>query len=458
MKTTVEHLGPTRVKLTVEVDFDELKPHFDKAYRTLGGRVRVPGFRQGKVPARIIDSRVGRGTVLTEVVNDAVPAKYGEAIAAESLKVIGQPEIDISKMEDGEVIEFTAEVDVRPEFDLPDASTISVTVDEITVTDADIDEQVEALRERFAQTTTVDRPAADGDVVTLNLQASIDGEVLDDATAEGLTYTIGSGELVDGVDGAVIGMSAGERARFTSPLLAGEQAGRDADIDVEVTAVAERHLPEVDDEFAQMASAFDTVEEMRADLAERITRIKNLERGNEARDKVLEQLLEMTDIAVPEGARTAEIEARQHDAVHTFDHDEAALNAHLESIGQTREELDKDIEASAEEAVQTQLLLDAMAEAGGVGVSQEEFTNRVVYNAQRAGISPDQYFQRLQETNQIGGIFADVRRGKALMNAVQRATITDLSGAKLDVATLFGIETVTEDADDAGGNTAGANR
>ncbi len=449
MKSTVEHLNPTRVKLTVEVGFDELKPHFDKAYRTLAGQVRIPGFRPGKVPARILDARLGRGAILTEVVNDAVPVKYGEAVEAEQLAVLSQPDIEIAKIEDGDVVEFTAEVDVRPEFTLPDPAQISVTVDDVEITDQEVDEQVEALRERFATTTAVDRPAADGDLVTLDLRAAVGDEELPDATADGLSYRVGSGELVEGIDEAITGLSAGESATFDSTLVAGEHAGEQAQITATVTAVSERTLPEVDEDFAQLASEFDTVEELRADLTEKIRRVKNLQQGAEARDKVLEAMLEATDIPVPEAAKKAEVDVRQHEAVHSFDHDEQALLAHLESIGQTREELDADIESSAEEAVRTQLLLDALAEAGNVSVSQEEFTERLVYNAQRFGVSPEEYLRRLQEAGQLGGIFAEVRRGKALMGAVQQATLTDASGNTLDVATLFGIETVEDDEDGA---------
>ena len=191
MKSTVEHLNPTRVKLTVEVPFDELKPHFDKAYGTLAGQVRIPGFRPGKVPARILDARLGRGTILSEVVNEAVPAKYGEAVTEANLTVLGQPEIEVTRIDDGDALAFTAEVDVRPEITLPDARSVGVTVDDVEVTEADIDEQVEALRDRFASTTAVDRAAADGDLVSIDLVASVDGEVLDEATTEGLTYTVG---------------------------------------------------------------------------------------------------------------------------------------------------------------------------------------------------------------------------------------------------------------------------
>ncbi|MDX6301816.1 MAG: trigger factor, partial [Nocardioidaceae bacterium] len=436
MKSTVEHLNPTRVKLSVEVPFDELKPHFDKAYGALAGSVRIPGFRPGKVPARILDARLGRGTILSEVVNDAVPAKYGQAVSDANLTPLGQPEIEVTRIDDGDTLAFTAEVDVRPEIVLPAVEDISVQVDDVEVTDADIDEQVESLRDRFATITTVERPAGDNDSVSIDLRAVVDGEELPDATADGLTYKIGTGDLVDGLDDAVIGLSAGETATFTTALVAGDHAGREAEVTVTVNSVSERVLPEVDDEFAQLASEFDTVAEMRDDLVERIRRVKNMEQGSEARDKVLEALLQATDIPAPAGIVASEYEARQHDAVHSFDHDEAQFNAYLEGEGQTREEFDAETRSASEEAVRTQLLLDALAEQQGLGVTQEEFTERILYNAQRFGVSPDEYFKRLQEGNQLGAVVADVRRGKALANAVQQATVTDASGNVLDIAAL----------------------
>lgn len=450
MKSTVEHLNPTRVKLSVEVPFDELKPHFDKAYGALAGQVRIPGFRPGKVPARILDARLGRGAILSEVVNDAVPAKYGQAVSEAQLSVLGQPEIEVTRIDDGDTLAFTAEFDVRPDIVLPSLDGIEVQVDDIVVADSDIDEQVEALRERFATVTTVERPAEDGDTLTIDLDAEIDGEPLPEASTEGLTYKVGTGDLVDGLDDAVTGLSAGESATFTTTLVAGEHSGDSADVTVTVSAVTERALPEVDDDFAELASEFDTVDEMRADLAERIRRVKNLAQGGEARDKVLAALLERTEIPAPEVIVKAEYDARQHDAVHSFDHDEAALTAYLEGGGQTREEFDAETRTAAEAAVRTQLLLDALAEEQQVSVSQEEFTERIVYNAQRFGLAPDEYFKRLQEGNEFAAVLADVRRGKALAAAVQLATVTDSSGNVLDVAALFGLETVPDEDELAG--------
>jgi len=453
VKSTVEHLNPTRVKLTVEVPFDELSSQFDAAYKALAGQVNIPGFRKGKVPPKILESRVGRGTILSEVVNGAIPAKYGEAIEQNELSPIGQPEIEVTKLEDRDTLEFTAEVDVRPAIVLPAVGDVAVTVDDVEVTDADIDEQVEALRERFATTVAAQRAAADGNLISIDLRAEVDGEEIADATADDLSYTVGAGDLVDGVDEAVTGLSAGESRTFSTQLVAGEHAGRDADVTVTVRKVSDRTLPDVDDEFAQLASEFDTVEQLRADLADRIRRVKNLSRGAQARDKILEALLAMTDIPVPEGVVNAEVQVRAHDAVHAFDHDEQALTAHVESEGRTRDEFDDELRSSAEEAVRTQLLLDALADAEGVGVSQEEFTERLIYNAQRFGVSPDEYFKRLQEGSQLGSIFADVRRGKALAIAVGRATITDTSGNTLDIDDLFGVETVDEEESASGADT-----
>lgn len=456
MKSTVEHLNPTRVKLSVEVPFDELKPHFAKAYGALAGTVNIPGFRRGKVPAKILDARLGRGAILSEVVNDAVPAKYGEAVAEQNLTPLGQPEIEVTKIEDGDTLEFTAEVDVRPEIVLPAVEEISVQVDDVEVTEADIDEQVEALRDRFATVTPVERPAADGDSVTIDLRAVVDGEDVPEASTDGLTYKIGTADLVDGLDEALAGLSAGERTTFTTTLVAGEHAGEHAEVSVTVNGVSERSLPDIDDDFAQLASEFDTVQEMRDDLVERIRRVKNMTQGSEARDKVLEALLEATDIPAPAGIVESEYAARQHDAVHSFDHDEDQFNAYLEGEGQTREEFDDETRSAAEEAVRTQLLLDALADQQGVSVSQEEFTERVIYNAQRFGVGPDEYFKRLQEGNQFGALIADVRRGKALANAVQLATVTDASGNELDIAALFGVEVVEgDDADDTADIAAG---
>ena len=290
MPSSVDRLSPTRVKLTVEVSFDDLKPSLDKAYREIAKSVNIPGFRKGKVPPMVIDQRFGRGAIIQEALNDALPKFYGEAVSENNLNPLAQPEVEVTKLEDGDSIEFTAEVDVRPDFDLPDFSTLTATVDAIDVTDEQIDAQLGGLRQRFGSKSVVERPAASGDVVTIDLIATKDGEPLPDATAEGLEYEIGTSGMLDGLDEAVTGLSAGESADFVSTLVGGPQKGEAADIRVTVTQVQEQELPELDDEFAQTASEFDSLDELRDDVAARLANAGRLEQAAKARDAVLENL------------------------------------------------------------------------------------------------------------------------------------------------------------------------
>ncbi len=267
MKSTVERLSPTRVRINVEVPFDELKPDFDRAYKKIAEQVRVPGFRPGKVPARIIEARLGRGVVLEEVVNGAVPAKYSEAVsAADALTPLGRPDIEVTEIADGDKLAFTAEVDVRPEITLPALDSLAVSVDDVEVTDEDVTEGLDNLRARFGTLTGVDRPAATDDFVQIDLAAAVDGEPVEEATTSGYSYQVGQGGLIDGIDEAITGLSAGESATFPTTLVAGEYADQDADVTVTVTAVKERQLPDADDEFAQLASEFDTLDELTDDL------------------------------------------------------------------------------------------------------------------------------------------------------------------------------------------------
>jgi trigger factor len=437
LKSTVEHLSPTRVRINVEVPFDELKPNFDRAYRKLASQVRIPGFRPGKAPARVIEQRIGRAPILDEVVNEAIPAKYSEAVTEGEVRVLGRPEIEVTKLEDREILEFTAEVDVRPDITVPAFGELSVTVEDIELTDDEVDEQLNELRARFGTLTGVERAAENGDFVSIDLSATVDGEEVEEARTAGLSYEVGSGEMIEGIDDAIIGANAGEEKNFTTKLVAGEHAGRDAEVTVKVNTVKVRELPEADDEFAGMASEFDTIDELRADLRERLTRVKRMQQGVQARDKVLEALLEVTEVPMPESVVESEVEVRQHDAVHTFDHDDERFNEFLTEQGKTREEFDTDVREEAEKAVKTQLVLDSIADAENVQVDDNELTERIIYQAQRFGISPDEYVQRAQQSGQLGAIFADVRRGKALASVVRLAKVTDASGNTVDLDELF---------------------
>ena len=452
MKSTVEQLSPTRVRINVEVPFEELQPDFDRAFKALAGQVRIPGFRPGKAPRKILEARVGRGAVLDQVINEAIQSRYSEAVTANDVKVISQPEIDVTKLEDNVELAFTAEVDVRPEITLPDFSEIAVTVDPVEITDEDIAEQMLSLRQRFGTLTGVERPVQDGDFVSIDLSATVDGNEVPEAATEGLSHEVGSGQLIDGLDEAIIGLSAGESKEFTSTLVAGEYAGKEAIVTVKVNTVKQRELPEADDEFAQLASEFDTIGELEADLRERVQRVKQVEQAGQIRDKVLEVLLETVEIPVPEAAVQAEVDSALHDAIHELDHDETKLNELLEAQGTSREEFDKEARESAERSVKTQLLLDAIAEAENTTVEQQELTERIFFQAQRYGIPPEQFIQQISQANQLGAVFADVRRGKALGTVVDRANVTDTTGATVDTAELFG----TKKDDDAEGENAEA--
>ena len=453
MKSTVEQLSPTRVRINVEVPFAELKPEFDRTYKSLAQQVRIPGFRPGKAPAKLLEARVGRGAILEQVVNDALPTRYSEAVSTSDVKVIGQPDIEVTKIEDGEELTFTAEVDVRPDIELPDFSTLAVTVDPIEVDDEDIAEQLLSLRQRFGTLTGVERGVQDGDFVSIDLSATVDGKEVEEAATTGLSHEVGSGQLIDGLDEALIGLNAGDSKEFTTKLVAGEHANEEAVVTVTVGSVKERELPAEDDEFAQLASEFDTIDELKTDLRSRVEQSKKVEQAGKIRDKVLEQLLETVEIPLPETAVKAEVDAVVHEAIHGLDHDEAKFNELLEEQGSSREEFDKDTNDSAEKSVKTQLLLDAIAEAGDVQVGQDELTERILFQAQRYGMAPEQFIQQISQANQLGAVFADVRRGKALASVVGAATVTDTEGNTVDTTELFGNPTEdaadTEDAHDS---------
>jgi trigger factor len=446
VKSTVENLSPTRVRLAVEVPFEELKPSLDAAYKQLAAQLRVPGFRPGKVPARIIDQRVGRGAVLEQAVNETLPRAYGEAAREHDLRPIGQPEIDVAdagNVSADSPLHFTAEVDVRPRIEVPDVSGLAVTVDDVEVSDAEVDEQLEALRARFGTLTGVDRPVHEGDFVSLDLVATVDGEEVEAGSARGLSYEVGADELVDGLDAAITGLSAGESATFTTTLRQGEQSGSEAEITATVNSVKERELPEVDDEFAQLASEFDTADELRADLRARVVRVKTLQQGAQARDRVLETLLDQVEFPVPESAITAEIEYRQHDIVHSLGHDDTLFDRYLSLQGKTREEYEAELRASAERSVRAQLLLDALADKVDVQVGDAELTTYLVRQAARYEMAPQEFANQVIEAGNLPALVADVRRNKALADVLESATITDTSGNLVDLSTL-GPETLAE--------------
>jgi trigger factor len=436
VKSTAENLSPTRVRLSVEVPFEELQPSLDAAYKKIGAQIRIPGFRPGKVPARIIDQRVGRAAVLEEAVNEVVPRSYVEAAREHELKALGQPDIEVTKFEDNDVLSFTAEVDVRPEIELPDLDGIAVSVDDAEVTDADVDQQLDALRERFGSLKGVDRPVQTGDYVSIDLEASIDGDEIEAGSANGMSYEVGSGDLVDGLDDAIVGKSAGDSFEFSAELQQGENAGEEAEISVIVNSVKEKELPELDDEFAQLASEFDTIEELRDDLRDRLGSVKKLEQGAQARDKLVEQLVDTVEFPVPESAVKAEIDFREHEVIHSLNHDDELFDRYLESQGKTRDEFTEELRESAEKSVRAQFLLDAVADKSEVEVGDAELTEYLVRQAQRYQMSPKDFAAQVMESGNLSALVADVRRNKALADLLEHAAITDASGNTVDLSAL----------------------
>jgi trigger factor len=436
VKSTVENLSPTRVKLAIEVPFLELKPSLDAAYKTIGSQVKVPGFRPGKVPSRVIDQRVGRAAVLEEAINKALPQAYSDAVRDSGVKALGQPEIEVTSFEDNETLNFTAEVDVRPDITLAPYEGLAVTVDDVEVADADVDEQLESLRTRFGTLTGVERPVENGDFVSIDMLAEVDGVEVEGGSAKGMSYQVGEADLVDGLDEAITGLSAGESKIFTSKIGYGEYAGSDAQITATVNSVKVRELPELDDEFAQLASEFDTIEELRADLVTRLSRVKSLEQGSQARDKVLELLVESTEVPIPESSVKSEVEWREHDVIHSLNHDDAAFERFLETEGKTKDEFLADLRATAEQSVKTQFILDSIADAESVSVSDAELTNFIVTQARRYGMPPQEFADQIVQAGSIGALVADVRRNKALATVLESAQVTDASGNKVDLSAL----------------------
>jgi len=458
VKTDVEELGPTRVKLTIEVPFEELKGSLDKAYREVGRQVRVPGFRPGRVPPRIIDQRFGRGVVLEQAVNEAVPQLYGQALQENDVFALGQPDLEITKLDDGKELAFTAEVDVRPKFEIPDLTGLPVTVDTAVVTPDEVEEYIGGLRERFASLKGVDRPVEDGDFTSIDLSASVNGEPVDDAQVSGYSYQVGSGSLLEGLDEALTGMSAGETKTFNAELVGGEHGGEQADVTVTVHSVKVKELPELDDEFAQSASEYDTLGEFRAGTRAQLEAMKRMQQVGEARERALDSVLAKIDIPLPDSMVASETEMRRESLDEQLERAGTTMDAYLESSGQTAEQVETDMEDSARRSVKAGFVLDQLARQEELGIEQDELNSFVIEQAYRMGVQPDRLAQELADRGQIGSVITEVLRGKALTLITERATVTDEAGQPVDVsAALQQDESAeTSEAGDAEAGPAGS--
>jgi trigger factor len=433
VKTDVDELSPTRVKLSIEVPFEELKPSLDKAYREIGRQVRVPGFRPGRVPPRIIDQRLGRGVVLEQAVNDALPELYGKALDEGDVLALGQPELEITKLDDGKELSFTAEVDVRPRFEVPDLVGMPVTVDNAEVTPDDVEEYLGGLRERFASLKGVDRPAQSGDFVSIDLSASVGGRSVEDAQASGLSYEIGTGTLLDGLDEALEGVTAGESRVFTAELPGGEHTGEQAEVTVTVHSVKVKDLPELDDEFAQAASEFDTLGELRAGTRTQLEGVRRLQQASQARERALEALLGRIDIPLPEKVVAAEAEHRRESMVEQLEQIGSNVDDYLQTVSRSPADFEADLEREAQQGVKTGFVLDQLARQEELSVDAREMSVFVAEQARRMRIDPERLAKQLADSGQLGSVAAEVMRGKALDIIARRAKVTDEAGREVDL-------------------------
>ena len=436
MKTDVEELSPTRVRLTIEVPFSELKPNLDQAYREVARQVKVPGFRPGRTPPRVIDQRVGRGAVLEQAVNDAVPKLYGKALEEHEVFALGQPDLEITKLDDGKELAFTAEVDVRPKFEIPDLDGMPVTVDDAEVTPDQVEEYLGTLRERFASLKGVDRPVRDGDYVSIDLSADVDGERVEDAQASGISYEVGSGSMLEGLDEALAGMAAGDTKTFTAELAGGKLAGMQAGVTVTVHSVKVKELPELDDEFAQSASEFDTLGELRAGTREQLAAMRRAGQAEQARERALDALLARIDIPLPENLVEQEVELRRQSLDDRLSRTNSDLESYLEAVSMTSDELDAEFDRDTRRSVKAGFILDKLAAQEDLGVDQGELSAYVTEQAYRMGVPPDRLARELADRGQLGSAVADVLRSKSLRLIAERAKVTDESGRGVDLKEL----------------------
>jgi trigger factor len=424
VKTTVEKLSPTRIKLNIEVTPDELKPSIDHAYTHIAESVNIPGFRKGKVPPQLIDQRVGREEVLNHAVSDGIDKFFRQAVQDEKIRTLGRPAADVATWPEikdfsGDLV-IAVEVDVRPDFDLPDYDGLKLEVQPITVSADDVLTELDALRSRFGTLVTVNRPAKTGDFAQLDLVATIGDEEVD--TANNISYEIGSGELIEGIDEALDSLTAGETTNFESTLLGGDKEGEVAQISVTLLAVKERELPEADDDFAQIASQFDTMKELKADIKKQVEKSKAFGQGADARDQIVDKLVELVEIPVPQQLIDDEV------------------HRHLENENRLEDDVHRaEVAESSEKTFRSQILLDAIAEKEEVKVSQDELTQYLIQGAAQYGMEPGEFIKVLDENGQIPAMIGEVARAKALAVVLDKANVADTKGKKVDVSEFTAI-------------------
>jgi len=429
VKSAVETLSPTRVRLSIDIEFSELEPFIATAYKTFSERINVPGFRKGKVPNMMIDQRVGRGAVIEEAVNSSLNSFLSNAFRENKLAVIGRPVIDKLEFEDKKPLAFTAEVDIRPELKLPDFSKMTIEVEDVAVADTEIDEQVDALRARFGTLTTVEKVIEKGDFVSIDLVASIDGKPVEGGEANDISYEVGTNRMVDGLDDALVGLKAGESKRFDTQLV-GQKDDEKGAVDVTVKAVKHRDLPELNDEFAKMASEFETIAELKADISTRLERVKHLEQGAHARDILIEKLIESVEIPLPQNIIDDEV------------------NAHLEGEGRLEDATHRaEVIEQTTKSLTQEILFDNIIDAEQISVNETELTEYLVRASSRYGMTPDQFIKEVSEAGQVQTMIAEVARAKALAQVLGRVKVVTKSGKAVDLEALAPKQAAAESAE-----------
>ena len=443
MKISVRNLEPTKVKLTVTVEPEELNPYLDAARKEIAKQVNVPGFRKGHVPGKIIDQRIGFAAVAGEAVNDAVPELYSKALDEKKIRPMAQPEFDVQDVpqsaNDETKLKFTAAVERRPDIELPEIDGLEIAISKPEVKDEDVDKRLETLRQRFGTLVGVDRPAAKGDFANIDLTAEIDGETVD--SQEGVSYELGSNTMLDGLDEALDGLSAGEETTFEGTLEAGEHEGQKATVKVKVNSVKAEELPELNDEFASEASEFDTLDELKADIRKAAAQDAEGRQATEARDAFIAKLQEGLEIPVPKGVKANMVEEQ------------------LKGMTPDPEKATKEQKAQAEETVEKdlrdQMVLDALAEKLDVQVSQSDVFNFLASIAQQYGMDPNNFIQAIIKNGQLGSAVQEVGRSKGLL-AGMRAVKFTADGEVVDLSGFLGEAAEDEESESVEAASAAA--
>lgn len=450
MQITVEDVDPVTVTLTVEVEPERIGRAFDRAAKKIAKEVDLPGFRPGKAPRRLLEQRLGSGAIAQQAMQDSLTDFYLEAVEAEELAPVGSPDVDVETFDEDEGCVFEATVEVRPDFEPPDHEGIGVTFPEWDVTDEEIDEQLDQMRERFAEVEEVDRPAEDGDYVTLDLQVEVDGEVLEDARVEDAMYEVGSGGVTPGLDDEVIGREAGDEFTYTDELPEGypEHGGEEADLTVTLKDVRDKQLPALDDDFAITASEFDTLDELRKDLRDSLLRRRIQQAQHELRGAIVEAYLANVDIPLPPSMVSDERDHRieqveQQAEQYGMDADEL-----LQMEDTTREEFEETAREQAEQSVKAQLVLDELARELDLDVTEEDLGREISRHAQQSNMEPEEVAEIIQEQNSLGALVGDILRRKAIDAIMAAAEIE--GGPSDDVLVELGLQAAPEE-DDADG-------